>query len=97
VGPLRTIHDCFRTKTKIYFSVVAHKISLPVDGVCGRDTIDFPPFFHVHSLTYKEYKYVAQIVAHRLAGPSSNLGSAPLEEALYRADAMRITRAVLYE
>ncbi len=31
------------------------------------------------------------------AGPSSNLGSAPLEEALYRADAMRITRVVLYE
>jgi hypothetical protein len=28
---------------------------------------------------------------------SSNLGSAPLEEALYRADAMRITRVVLYE
>ena len=31
------------------------------------------------------------------AGPSSNLGSAPLEEALYRADAMRKTRAVLNE
>ncbi len=31
------------------------------------------------------------------AGPSSNLGSATLEEALYRADAMRITRVVLYE
>jgi hypothetical protein len=31
------------------------------------------------------------------AGPSSNLGSAPLEEALYQADAMRITRVVLYE
>ncbi len=31
------------------------------------------------------------------AGPSSNLGSAPLEEALYRADAMRVTRVVLYE
>ncbi len=30
------------------------------------------------------------------AGPSSYLGSAPLEEALYRADAMRITRVVLY-
>jgi hypothetical protein len=48
-------------------------------------------------------------VAHRLrcgsdssasacctAGPSSNLGSAPLEEALYRADAMRTTRVALY-
>jgi hypothetical protein len=31
------------------------------------------------------------------AGPGSNLGSAPLEEALYRADAMRKTRVVLYE
>jgi hypothetical protein len=31
------------------------------------------------------------------AGPSSNLGSAPLEEALHRADAIRITRVVLYE
>jgi hypothetical protein len=31
------------------------------------------------------------------AGPSPNLGSAPLEEALYRADAMRKTRVVLYE
>ncbi len=31
------------------------------------------------------------------AGPSSNLGSASLEEAIYRADAMRITRVVLYE
>jgi hypothetical protein len=29
------------------------------------------------------------------AGPSSYLGSAPLEEALYRADAMRITRGTL--
>ncbi len=42
---------------------------------------------------------VAQIVAHRLAVRrlSSNLGSAPLEEALYRADAIRITRVDLYE
>jgi hypothetical protein len=31
------------------------------------------------------------------AGPCSNFGSAPLEKALYRADAMRITRVVLYE
>ncbi len=31
------------------------------------------------------------------AGPSSNLGSAPLEEVLYRADAMRMTRGALYE
>jgi hypothetical protein len=31
------------------------------------------------------------------AGPSSNLGSAPLEEALYRADAMRTTIVELHE
>jgi hypothetical protein len=29
--------------------------------------------------------------------PEFDLGSAHLEEALYRADAMRITRVVLYE
>jgi hypothetical protein len=43
---------------------------------------------------------VAQIVAHWLAVRQARVrisGSAPLEEALYRADAMRITRVVLYE
>ncbi len=56
-----------------------------------------PTYFHKY-LVEKCYKCTGAVwLRCCTVGPSSNPGSAPLEEALYRADAMRIARGVLYE